>query len=355
MGENKLRNVASMLFFSIAVIKECNYKCGYCYPFGQNKSIGSNMSREEFSSLIAVANESGFSKFKITGGEPTLVNWLFDAIDTLLNVYPDINFVVITNGKNLLKYINILKTHKSRISIQFSLDSVLDKPKTGIYKVLDKNTENVLSELSRSGIKTRINMVVSKQNQKEVNDMIKLAARFGFSLKLFNLFIQKEYIATNGVNGSIGRYSTLTPQEYWKEEYVAPNNILESIKHTYAVERVNETHEEGFGSVQSVIKVADTKIMLLNSSEGAFFNRQICINSCPLFGKTCEKGLFNPLVSSNMVLHIDDCNNTDYRWDLRGKDRGNMRDSINAILKLFLDIEFVDSPIPTPPKINTKN
>jgi molybdenum cofactor biosynthesis enzyme MoaA len=341
----KLQNVAKHLVFSIAVIKECNYKCGYCYPFGQNKSHGINMSEKEFCSIIDAAYESGFIQFKISGGEPTLVKWLFPKIEEILNKYPDVEFTIITNGTHLKPYLAFLEKYRDKISIQFSLDSVSTIFKEGIYKKLDKDTCEILSTLSKNRIKTRINMVITKQTKDEINKMIKLVADFGFSMKLFNLFIQGEYIATNGVNGVIGKYSSLSPYEYFKENYVSYDEVMDKIKEKYVVEKVESSHEEGFGSVQTTIKIGNTKILVLNSSSGAFFNREICIKGCPLFGKSCEKGLFNPLVSSNMVLHIDDCNNSNYRWNLRGKSHEEMLKSIEEIVNLFNNIEFVNNPI----------
>ena len=46
-----------------------------------------------------------------------------------------------------------------------------------------------------------------------------------------------------------------------------------------------------------------------------------------------------------MVLHIDDCNNSNYRWNLRGKSHEEMLNSIEEIVNLFNNIEFVNNPI----------
>jgi molybdenum cofactor biosynthesis enzyme MoaA len=352
MKEDKLRDTAHELYFSIAVVKECNCKCGYCYPFGQNKSIGANMSDEEFFSIVTAAYESGFNKFKISGGEPTLVKWLFDEIEEVLNLHPEVNFTIITNGYDLEQHLDALEKHKDNISIQFSLDSASDQPKEGISKILNDKTRKLLLKLSEHGIKTRINTVLTKQNKVEVNEIIRLAAKLGFSIKLFNLFIQDKYIATNGVNGVIGKYSNLSPFEYWKENYVNPEEVLDIIKRDYEVEKVDAVNEEGFGSVQTTLRANGVKVILLNSSGGAFFNPDICIKKCPLFGKTCEKGLFNPLVSSNAMLHIDDCNNQTYRWNLRGKSHEEILLSMKEILKLFAEVKFVNNPISIYPKVD---
>ncbi len=348
---NELRKIAGGLYFSIAVIKECNNKCGYCYPFGQNKSIGANMSGEEFFSTVTAAYDLGFDKFKISGGEPTLVEWLFNEVEKILDLHPEINFVVITNGKNLERHMDVLERHKDRISVQFSLDSTSNQPKEGICKVLNDKTRRLLSELSERDIKTRINMVLIKQTMGEVNSMIEFAAKSGFSLKLFNLFIQDEYIATNGAHGGIGKYSSLSPIEYWRGNYINSEEVLNMIRHDYEIEKVDVSNEEGFGSVQLTLNVGGVKVMLLNSSRGAFFNPKYCISECPIFGKMCEKGMFNPLVSSNMVLHIDDCNNTAYRWDLRGKTHNEIYLSIKEILERFARMEFVSNPLSIYPGI----
>ena len=60
--------------------------------------------------------------------------------------------------------------------------------------------------------------------------------------------------------------------------------------------------------------------------------------------------MFNPMVSSNMVLHIDDCNNSTHRWPLRGKTHDEMIVSIKEILELFAAVKFVANPLPAYPE-----
>ena len=343
--KDEVKKIASQLYFSIAIIKECNYKCGYCYPFGQNKTIGINMSAEEFLFIVESAIEVGFNKFKISGGEPTLVNWLFEKIGLLLDMHNEISFTIITNGKNLKKNLDFLEQRRDNVGIQFSLDLASHQMRDGFYKTFNPETENLLENLSKRKIKTRINMVVTKHNMNEIDGIINLARRFGFTVKLFNLFLQNQYIATDGINNSIGKYSSLSPLDYWKEEYVKPDEVLKYLKVEYGARILDSPENEGFGSLQRTLEVNGVRVILLNSAGGAFFNPDICINKCPFFGKTCEKGMFNPLVSSNMVLHIDDCNNSKYRWDLRGKSRAEMISSINSIIELFSNIKFVEKPL----------
>lgn len=60
-------------YFRISITDKCNLNCYFCHKEGQfNSSDFADLSSEDIIWSAGVAVESGFTKFKITGGEPTL-------------------------------------------------------------------------------------------------------------------------------------------------------------------------------------------------------------------------------------------------------------------------------------------
>ena len=79
--QDELKRVAKQLYLAIAFLKECNFKCGYCHPFGESKiTHGQNLSEKELKEVIDAGVDSGFERFRFTGGECTLLPWFGDVL-----------------------------------------------------------------------------------------------------------------------------------------------------------------------------------------------------------------------------------------------------------------------------------
>jgi hypothetical protein len=168
--------------------------------------------------------------------------------------------------------------------------------------------------------------------------MIDLAVEFGFPIKIFNLFLQTEYIATNTPYGKeTGR---LTPLEYWKENYVNLAEFIPKLKHMCSSEIVHYAKDGKYGISYGFI-IKGIEVLLADTSKGAYYQSEICLKNCPYFKGMCEKGFYNPHVSSNLVLYPDDCLNENLRWNLKGKGYEQKVDSITELLSLFADVQFV--------------
>jgi MoaA/NifB/PqqE/SkfB family radical SAM enzyme len=336
----EIKRLASSLHFRIAVLKECNYKCSYCYPFGQNKGIGANMSKIEAESIIDAITEIGFNKIKFTGGEPTLVPWFSEILEYSIKRNPDVLLTIVTNGSTLERYIDTFEKYKNNINLQFSLDSANSESREhGIYKILNPKTEHSLYELSKRGIKTRINMVVTRANKNEVHEMIGMASRLGFSIKLFNLFFQDQYIATDNPTWQ-KRFGSVEPYEYWKSNYVNLGEFVPELRKK-ATEVIKHYEKDGKYGISYGFVVNGIEVLLGDTSKGAFYHREVCVNNCPYFKKMCEKGIYNPHLSSNLTLYPDDCFNPKLRWNLRGTTHEQKLEALTGLLNIFKDVEFL--------------
>ncbi len=328
---------------SIALIKECNYKCSYCYPFGQNKAIGTNMSFDEAKSVVSAAVEFGFRRFRFTGGEPTLFLHFREFIDYVMSLDNEIKVTIVTNGTTLDNNMDLFKNYRDRIVVKVSVDSTnKDHMNFGIYKIVTKKLLDSFNLLAENKITTEINMVVTRINQAEVDEIIKLGQKYGFRVKLLNLFLQTHYIATDGVNGNLGKTSKLTPLEYWQENYIDLDSISKQLKLKTQTHKLDATFmSRGTGIFTEDAHLDKISVRLLESQKGAYYNPDICFG-CKFFGNLCEKGVFVPFISSNMTLHLDDCYNTKLRWNLRNTSHEEKITAFGEIMSLFEKLEFIN-------------
>lgn len=341
---DQLKKTASRLNLGIAMLKECNLRCIYCHPYGQSKISYSkraedNMTEEETKQVLSVAYEAGFRNFKLTGGEPTLLPWFSSIVKYIVDMDPRNKINIVTNGTNLSKIMDLLETHKEAIALQVSLDSLNPANiEFGLDKVLTSLLRIRLEELARKNINTRLNMVVMKINKDELPVMIDFASELGFSIKLFNLFIQEDYIA---INRAFNKYGTTfsNPNDFWKANYVDLGELVPYLAKV-ATNESKYMNDGVYGSAKG-FKIKGIDVLLLDSMRGHFYNIEECVKKCNLFCRPSDRGMFNPMISSNMVLHIDDCYNTALNWNLRGTTRESQLQYFEAILKIFSDLKFI--------------
>ena len=87
-------------YFRISVTKNCNLNCYYCHREGNFTNSNVELTADDFAFVCSAALQSGFKKFKLTGGEPTVREDICEIIEKLsaLNL-PDLS--MITNGTRL--------------------------------------------------------------------------------------------------------------------------------------------------------------------------------------------------------------------------------------------------------------
>lgn len=77
----EIRHIARSVYLAVAFLKECNYKCAYCHPFGESKiTHGQNLSKEELEQVVDAAVDSGLERYRFTGGECTLLPWFGEVL-----------------------------------------------------------------------------------------------------------------------------------------------------------------------------------------------------------------------------------------------------------------------------------
>lgn len=115
-------------YLRLSITDICNFKCGYCLPFGYKKldhnNFNSFLTINEIRNLISAFSDMGLEKVRLTGGEPTLRKDFFK-IGKLVKSFSNIKTLAFTTNGFKLK--NIVKKcfDFGFTNITVSIDSLL--------------------------------------------------------------------------------------------------------------------------------------------------------------------------------------------------------------------------------------
>lgn len=162
-------------YFRISVTNNCNLKCYFCHKEGQINSDNDNyLSADDFIWAAGIAVDLGFTKFKITGGEPTLRNDLPQIVKGIKdNGAEDIS--LITNGIRLSEVSS--KLHNAgldRLNVSiYSFDAdTFERNCNGKVKNLD-NVINGIDNAIKIGFKDiKLNFILNNNNR--ISDFSKI-------------------------------------------------------------------------------------------------------------------------------------------------------------------------------------
>jgi len=112
-------------YLRISITDRCNLRCTYCMPSGGIPLINHTdvLRYEEIIKLAHLAYELGFTKFRITGGEPLVRKGVPSLVASISGFGNDIDLSLTTNGVLLSKYTNELKSAGLQ-RINVSLDTL---------------------------------------------------------------------------------------------------------------------------------------------------------------------------------------------------------------------------------------
>lgn len=105
-----MTHIKSSRYFRLSVTNQCTLKCYFCHNEGQNKDLckASDMTKDDIIWVVEMMKKSGFTKFKLTGGEPTLRKDLPEIIQGIRSMGID-DVSIISNGTLLGKMVQSLK------------------------------------------------------------------------------------------------------------------------------------------------------------------------------------------------------------------------------------------------------
>lgn len=312
------------VYLAISMTSNCNLKCFYCKPTGESISgeIGT-ISYEEFCDIVTAAYRRGIDKFRLTGGECTIVSYFDKAIEFIMNMGSDTRINVCSNGFKLMEFMPILLKYKERINVRISVDSICEYLNGYHFpKWLSEDTINCTKSLLEAGIRTRYNIVITSYNIEQVKELVGKSLDIGVDIKLLDLYVQDVYLGGKG-----------TSQDFWNTTYQSLSQFrkwLETISDKFVE---NYWDDSAYGIPMNAYFVGNQSIVLKDSSKGAHFSK-FCIDNCSKYSK-CQEGIYVPFISVGSVLHINGCYNELLRWNLKNKSVDEMEKDFSEMLKLF--------------------
>ncbi|MFA6373734.1 MAG: GTP 3',8-cyclase MoaA, partial [Methanothrix sp.] len=170
----------------IALTPRCNLNCIYCHHEGETKPNG-EISDEMVVSVARAAAHLGVRSLKFTGGEPLMRGGLAGLIAQMPQ---DLDISLTTNG--------IFLAEQARLLAEAGLDRVnvsLDSLRPEIYRAItggrEGDLEKVLAGIDAARAAAlgpiKLNVVVLKENEAEISDLIDFCREKGLILQLIEL------------------------------------------------------------------------------------------------------------------------------------------------------------------------
>jgi len=176
-------------YLRISVTDRCNLRCIYCMPPEGVPWIPHSelLSYEEISTVVRIAAELGFTRIRLTGGEPLVRKGLPELVRMLQQIKGIDEISLTTNGTLLKKYaFELRQAGLKRINIS------LDTLRTDRYRYITRlgNLKDVLDGIEAArdaGLSPKINTVVMKGiNDNEALDFARLTYQ-GWNIRFIEL------------------------------------------------------------------------------------------------------------------------------------------------------------------------
>ena len=182
----------------IALTPRCNLNCVYCHHEGEAKPNG-EISDEMVVSVAHAAAHLGIRSLKFTGGEPLLRRGLAGLIEKMPQ---DLDISLTTNGIFLAEQVGPLaEAGLDRVNV--SLDSLRPQIYRSITGGREGDLEKVLAGIDAARAAAlepiKLNVVVLKENEAEIPDLIDFCREKGLILQLIELLDLRH----QGISGDI--------------------------------------------------------------------------------------------------------------------------------------------------------
>jgi cyclic pyranopterin phosphate synthase len=175
-------------YMRISITDRCNLRCAYCMPaVFPHLPHGDILRYEEILRVVRAALGLGISRFKVTGGEPFARKGAADFI-AALKTEPGVKCVTVTtNGTHLLEALPQLVA-AGVDGVNVSLDAV--DPER--YRQITGSDQAgrilfAIEQCAKSGIRTKVNSVLLKDNQDQILPLAELAQRLNVDVRFIEL------------------------------------------------------------------------------------------------------------------------------------------------------------------------
>ena len=271
----------------VCITKYCNYKCTYCSKDGEGiYSEFSNLTCEEILERITKLKEMGIDSVRLTGGEPFLREDILEILEGIYNKCNIRNISMVTNGSIIDKNILISIYEKRFLKyISVSLDTLDDKEYYNITSGGDLSSvlENI-DLLKKIGMNVRINMVVTKENARQILKIWEYCKQKELDLKLLDIYNDKNKFYDLSKITDEMKYRGFK----YEEEYIS----------SY------------LGTPMEVFKVGKSKMIIKNGKKGSTYSNEIC-RKCKKY--PCMLGMTGPIMTHDGLIK---CCNFAREWGI---------------------------------------
>lgn len=268
-----------MFELRVCVTLKCNYKCTYCSKDGEGiYSDNSNLRDDEIISIVEQLSKKGVSSVRLTGGEPFCRKGLVNLAGRIRNIVGIENVSLVTNGALIdSEVIDLIAKRPVFSYISVSLDTLQREKYREITKsdTLGVVIDNIRL-MAKQGIKTRINYVLTKENQNEFDDILEFCINGKIDLKVLDLYNNKsKYVCVDVV----------------KEVLLKKGFVLSSIERIIG----------DLGTPMEVYEGYDIKIIVKDSRLGTTYSDLAC-SKCKRY--PCQLGVIGPIMTHDGIIKI---------------------------------------------------
>ena len=222
------KNLKSILW---DVSQKCNLNCIHCYN-------AENISNEKqidilnnYKIIVDNAISGGFNHFHLLGGEPLLVQGIFELIEyaTRMGIFVSINTNGILLTPKIINKLIDLDVKQLTISLDGATESTNDVVRgNGSFKIVTKNLNNTANLVSQrnSNMVLQVATVITKQNISTIHNMPKILYNLGIKyLDILRLYecgnaIRNESILQVSDENYLMVLSKLLLESYRKNMYL---------------------------------------------------------------------------------------------------------------------------------------
>lgn len=308
----------------IAVTNKCNLNCQYCPKDGDSYLLeGKPLSLADFIQIVTIANLEGINCFSLTGGEPLIVTNITFPLAKTIKRFKNLAYLKMnTNGVFVKKYIkDIINSGFDEIKV--SLDTLIPNS----FLTLSHYQSNVnpiiqgIKELVKHHIPVRLQVVITKNNIYEIDNIVNFSIDHKIDLKLFDLTYYLDSISQN--------------KTYWQENYVSLDEIATHLELRFGQPAIVHA-VGGYGHPNKVFTTPiQTEIMLRDTETSAFYIKecQKCSNYM------CQDGLCTLTLSADGRLKVCRPKGIDLGLNLHQKDNSlKSADEIRQLVKKSIDL-----------------
>jgi GTP 3',8-cyclase len=218
-------------YLRISVTDRCNLRCRYCMPEEGVPSVSHDriMRYEEIKLLVRAAASLGFTKVRLTGGEPLVRKGLVGLIESIAAIDGIRDLSLTTNGVLLAEETpRLMEAGIGRINI--SLDTLRPDRFLAITRrdLFDRVIAGIDAALAAGMDPVKINVVIMRGvNDDEIMDFVLLAKDRPLTVR----FIE---------------FMPVTAQNGWEPGMVVPTaEVLSRIRNRYTIDMGAETRGAG--------------------------------------------------------------------------------------------------------------